>query len=217
MGKTNMTNKEWKRLWCTVLKFKHKKRKITTAHGKLTLEKSVVCTFNSDGPPSINPVNSSHGDQGPGSKAPPTTESVMNPMEYWHWRDAKPDFSHDDILDMVAWPLWFGTWELGCEDCILGIEGRPEYGGIGGASYPSHLTLMRLSGLMSLEDMLSCRHAFIYAQEATGLPPLLEIVCVCWGVLLIIIIHPEDVSRLCWTYLDKTETQKVIYKSLCIL
>ena len=49
MGKTKMTNKERKRLWWTTLKFKHKKRKITTAQGRLTLEESVACLSILDG------------------------------------------------------------------------------------------------------------------------------------------------------------------------
>ncbi|KAH0519100.1 Resistin-like alpha [Microtus ochrogaster] len=54
-----------------------------------------------DCPLSDNHVNSSHGDQGPGSKPPPTTEGDVDPVECWHWRDPKPDFS-DDTLDVVA-------------------------------------------------------------------------------------------------------------------
>ena len=57
------------------------------------------------------------------------------------------------------------------------------------AIYPRHLTLMSLGVLMPLGDMPSCRHPFMYAQEATGLPLLLEIergwapyyYCSSWG------------------------------------
>ena len=60
---------------------------------------------------------------------------------------------------------------------------------LGGASYPRHLTLMYLAVLMFLGDSPSCRHHFMYAQEANGLPPLLETVgegvpdyyCSSWG------------------------------------
>ena len=87
-----------------------------TAQGRLTLEESVACLSISDGPPSGNLINSSHGDQGPGSKPAPTSEGDMDPMECWHWRDPKPDFSDDDTLDMVAspdvGPLYYGSWEL---------------------------------------------------------------------------------------------------------
>ena len=97
-----MTIKERKRLWYTTLKFKHKKRKITTAQGRLTLEESVACLSISGNPPSGNHVNSSHGNQGPGSKLPPTTEGDVDLVKCWHWKDPKPDFSDDDTLDMVA-------------------------------------------------------------------------------------------------------------------
>ncbi|XP_075812985.1 ferritin light chain-like [Microtus pennsylvanicus] len=40
-------------------------------------------------------------DQGPSSKPPPTTEDDVNPVEHWHWRDPKPDFSDDNTLDIV--------------------------------------------------------------------------------------------------------------------
>ena len=62
-----------------------------------------------------------------------------------------------------------------------------------GTPYPRHLTLMSLGVLMSLGDMPSCRHPFMYAQEATRLSSLLETVCV---ELLITIVLPGDVSRL---------------------
>ncbi|XP_041492864.1 ferritin light chain-like [Microtus oregoni] len=55
----------------------------------------------SDGSPGANYINSSLRDQGPSSKPPPTTEDDVNPVEHWHWRDPKPDFSDDNTLDIV--------------------------------------------------------------------------------------------------------------------
>ncbi|KAH0508791.1 Protein FAM46B [Microtus ochrogaster] len=36
------------------------------------------------------------------SRPPPTTEGDVDPVECWHWRDPKSDFSDDDPQDMVA-------------------------------------------------------------------------------------------------------------------
>ena len=77
-----------------------------------------------------------------------------------------------DLCDLASGSLDVGDW-------ILGIQGRPECEGFGGAPYPSHLNLMSLSVLMSLGNMPPCRHPFMYAQEATVLPLLLETE---WGI-----------------------------------
>ena len=84
-----------------------------------------------------------------------------------------------------------GTWETE----FSALKGDLNVEALGGAPYPRHLTLMSLGVLMSLGDMPSCRHPFMYAQEAAGLPPLLETV----GWFLITIVLPGDVSRLGWT------------------
>ena len=76
------------------LKFKHKKRKITTAQWRLTPEEIVDCLSISVSPPCDNHVNSSHGDQRP--------DGNVDLVQRWHWRDPKPDFSDDYTLDMVA-------------------------------------------------------------------------------------------------------------------
>lgn len=94
-----MINKERKRLHWTNLKFKHKKKNITTAQKELTLKESVAIL---DGSPSDNHVNYSHSDQGPGSKIPSTIEGDVGLVEWWHWRDPKPNFSDDDTLHLVS-------------------------------------------------------------------------------------------------------------------
>lgn len=61
---------------------------------------------------------------------------------------------------------------------------------LGSMPYLRLLTLMSLGVLISLGVMTSCRHTFMYAREATGLPPLLGTA----GLLLITIAIPGDVN-----------------------
>ena len=72
-----------------------------------------------------------------------------------------------------------GTWENG----FRGRKGSLNEEALRGAPYPKHLFLFlkNLGVLMSSGDMPFCRHPFMYAQEATGLPLLLEVVYVWAG------------------------------------
>lgn len=81
-----------------------------------------------------------------------------------------------------------GLWESG----FRGSKGDLNAEAFRDTPYPRHLTLMSLDVLTSLGDTPSCRYPFMYAQEATGLPQLLENA----GQLMITIVLPGDVSRL---------------------
>lgn len=90
-----------------------------------------------------------------------------------------------DLYDLAH-----GSWVVGV--WIQGIKGKPECRGFQGYTIPQTSYLMSLGVLTSLGDMPSCRYPFLYAQEATRLPQLLEAV----GWLMITIVLTGDVSIL---------------------